>query len=50
MGRDKFETFCFENGLKIKRKRSYHKTTNSLGVSRFPNLIQDIELTGINQV
>jgi putative transposase len=50
MGRDKFETFCFENGFKIPRKKSFYRTTNSLGVSRFPNLISDFELTAINQV
>lgn len=50
MGRDKFEAFCFENGLKIPQKRSFTRTTNSLGVTRFPNLLADIELTTVNQV
>lgn len=50
MGRDQFEAFCFENGFKIERKRSFHRTTNSLGVTRFNNLIAEIELTGVNQV
>lgn len=50
LGRDRFEGFCFENGFKVSIKRSAHRTTNSLGVTRFPNLIIDIELTGINQV
>jgi putative transposase len=50
MGRDKFESFCFSNGLKLYRKRSYHRTTDSRGVTRFDNLIGSRELTGINQV
>lgn len=50
IGRDRFETFCFENGFKVEIKRAFHKTTNSLGVTRFPNLLTDFELTSINQV
>jgi transposase InsO family protein len=50
IGRDRFEAFCFENGLKVSVKRAYHRTTNSLGVTRFTNLVTDFELTAINQV
>lgn len=50
LGRDRFERFCFEEGFKIEKNRSFYKTTNSLGVTRFPNLIQGRELTGVNQV
>ena len=50
MGRDKFEAFCFEEGYRVNKPKNYTKTTNSLGVTRFPNLIEDIELTGVNQV
>ena len=50
MGRDKFEQFCFENGLRVARKRSFTRTTNSLGVTRFENLLIGIELTRVNQV
>lgn len=50
LGRDRFEAFCFENGYKIWIKRAYHRTTNSLGVTRFANLLWAFELTGINQV
>ena len=50
MGRDKFESFCFQLGYKLAVKRAYHKTTNSLGVTRFDNLIIGKELTSINQV
>ncbi len=50
LGRDRFEGFCFENGFKVSVKRSYHRTTNSLGVTRFENLTQQTELTDINQI
>lgn len=50
MGRDKFEAFCFENGFRVGRKRSFTRTTNSLGVTRFENLLIGSELTTVNQV
>ena len=50
MGRDRFEAFCFENGFKLEVKRSFIRTTNSLGVTRFPNLIMEIEVVHVNQV
>lgn len=50
MGRDKFEQFCYQYGFKLDVKRSFHKTTNSLGVTRFENLIAGKKLTGVNQV
>lgn len=50
MGRDKFESFCFSHGFKLYRKRSYHRTTDSRGVTRFNNLVGSRELTGVNQV
>jgi putative transposase len=50
LGRDRFEAFCFENGFKVPIKRSFQKTTNSLGVTRFDNLLRDYKVTGINQV
>ena len=49
MGRDQFERFCMESGYRIKRLKNFRVTTNSLGVTRFPNLIKDIKFTGINQ-
>jgi putative transposase len=49
-GRDRFEQFCFQNGFKLYRKRSYHRTTDSRGVTRFDNLLAKRELTGVNQV
>jgi transposase InsO family protein len=49
-GRDRFESFCFEHGFKLEVKRSFRRTTNSLGVTRFKNLLEGIELISINQV
>ena len=50
LGRDKFERLCLDNGLRVKRQKNYRVTTNSNGVVRFPNLIQDREVTAVNQV
>ncbi|MBC7426234.1 MAG: IS3 family transposase [Bacteroidia bacterium] len=50
IGRDRFESFCFKHGLKLKPKRNYRRTTNSNGGIRFDNLLESWELTGINQV
>jgi hypothetical protein len=50
MGRDRFEDFCFMEGYKIEKKKAYHRTTDSRGVTRFDNLISSIELRHINQV
>jgi len=50
LGRDRFEAFCFECGFKVSIKRNFHKTTNSLGVTRFENLLTHYELKSINQV
>jgi hypothetical protein len=44
IGRDRFEAFCFENGFKVAVKRAFHRTTNSLGVTRFANLLIGFEL------
>lgn len=50
IGRDKFERLCLENGYRVKREKNCRVTTNSKGVIRFPNLIQDNEVTAVNQV
>ena len=50
MGRDQFERFCLESGYRVKKIKNYRVTTNSLGVTRFPNMIKDIEVTRVNQV
>jgi transposase InsO family protein len=50
MGRDQFERFCMDSGYRIKQLRNFRVTTNSLGVTRFPNMIKDTEVTRVNQV
>lgn len=50
IGRDKFETYCFESGFRVNRPVNYHRTTNSLGVTRFENLLLGLEVTRVNQV
>jgi len=50
VGRDKFERLCLENGFRVKKEKNYRVTTNSKGVTRFPNLIRDIEVTAVNQI
>ena len=50
MGRDKFEKWCHQLGYKLERKSNKRKTTNSLGVTRFPNLVANKKLTDVNQV
>lgn len=50
MGRDQFERFCMDSGYRIKQLRNFRVTTNSLGVTRFPNMIKDVKCTRVNQV
>ena len=50
VGRDKFEELCRLAGLMIKRKKRFIHTTDSSGVIRFDNLIENLEITRINQV
>jgi putative transposase len=51
MGRDQFEAFCHRRGFKVPINKRYHRTTDSYGVQRFPNLLlQTDEITAINQV
>jgi transposase InsO family protein len=50
MGRDQFERFCMDSGYRIKKLRNFRVTTNSLGVTRFPNLLKDLRVTRVNQV
>ncbi len=50
IGRDRFERLCLENGFRVKKEKNYRVTTNSKGEGRFPNLVQDIEVTAVNQI
>ena len=50
IGRDKFELICKECGFLIEKRKNYRRTTDSSGVIRFDNLLQDIEITELDQV
>lgn len=50
MGRDRFMDLCGEWGLLLERKRSPVRTTDSLWVTRFENLLMGLELNRPNQV
>lgn len=50
IGRDKFEAYCRDEGLMSKRTRNKRKTTDSKGVTRFDNLIENLKITRPNQV
>jgi putative transposase len=50
MGRDQFERFCMDSGYRINRLKNFRVTTNSLGVTRFQNMIKDLKVTRVNQV
>lgn len=49
LGRDRFIAVCADWGLLLPRERSPIRTTDSLGVTRFPNLLEGAEVTSINQ-
>lgn len=50
IGRDAFELFCKKYGLMSAVAKNYRKTTDSRGVTRFDNLLENKTITQINQV
>ncbi len=50
IGRDRFLALYRDMGFCIKRKRNFKRATDSNGVIRFPNLVDSIKLTRVNQV
>jgi len=50
MGREKFQEFYRELGFTLHEKPNYRRTTNSNGVIRFPNLVDGLKVTTVNQV
>ena len=50
MGRDKFIQWCMTHGFKVWVKRNAAKTTDSRGVTRFPNHIKGLKIISVNQV
>jgi putative transposase len=49
-GRDKVEQLLLANGYRVKYAPNYRKTPHSIRQHYSPNLIEGMELTGINQV
>ncbi len=49
IGRTKFENLAKDAGLQLVKRKNPMKTTNSKGVTHFDNLIEGIELKGVNQ-
>lgn len=49
-GRDKIERLLLAGGYRVKYAPNYLKTTRSIRQHYYPNLIEGMELTGINQV
>ena len=49
IGRDKFESILLFNGLRVKRKKSYHRTTYA-GKRWYPNLISGLEVRRENSL
>lgn len=50
VGRDIFEEIGLSNGFRVKRKKNKLKTTWGQRVKVYPNLVDGLVLTGINQV
>jgi putative transposase len=50
LGRDKFERLCMEHGFRVGVNRNRFRTTDSLYPLAFPNLLDGLWLTGVNQV
>lgn len=49
MGRDKFEQICYHAGFMVERWSSPFRTTDSTGVIRFENHLENTVLTSIDQ-
>lgn len=50
IGRDEFEYLAILHGYGIVRRRNFRRTTDSRGVVRFPNLLENIKPSTINEV
>lgn len=50
MGRDRFYNWYKDEGFTIKPRKNWRRTTDSSGVIRFDNLVDQFELTSVNQV
>lgn len=50
IGRDRFEALLFANGLNLKRKKNYKRTTYSSKRFHYPNLISGTKVVRSNQI
>jgi transposase InsO family protein len=50
LGRDKCERILLSRGFKVRHPINYKRTTYSIGKHYYPNLIEGLELTNLNQV
>lgn len=50
IGRDAFEELCMNNNFRVIKSKNYRKTTDSQGVKRFCNLLDELEVRWMNQV
>lgn len=50
LGRDRFESLCIAHGFQMKKPKNYRKTTDSQGVTWFPNYLEGLRITRMNQV
>lgn len=50
LGRDKIEQCLLAGGYRVKHRPNYTRTTHSCKQYHYPNLIEGLELTGINQL
>lgn len=49
-GREAFFSWYRKSGFKVANSKNWRRTTDSSGVVRFPNLVEGISLTSVNQV
>src|SRR4051812_21661997 len=49
MGRDRFEQFCRQQGFSTQRKLNTCRTTDSTGVVRFDNLLENLMLSRMDE-
>jgi hypothetical protein len=50
IGRDHFEQLCIANGFRTRQRKNYRKTTDSQGVIRFANLVEEAQIDRFSQI
>jgi len=49
MGREKFDVVCFAHGSRVKKPKNFRVTSDSRGVTHFPDLIKELGITSVIQ-